>query len=171
MPTSTSTSTSTSTPTATPTGTTTTATATATATPTATVAIHVYLPLVFRDYGAKPTVSTVHMSDAPYGPPVTQFPSGTTAVHVIFSYSDMQDDEIRVRIYDQVGSIVFEQARAYTGAGTESIEVSGPGGVFADGWYVTHVYSYSDLFPIETILWDVGERQGGSRCLDQRVIP
>ena len=117
-----------------------------------------YLLLIVKDYGSNPMVSNVHMGDAPYGPPVIQFPSGTTAVYVIFSYSGMQNDEIRVRVYDQVGGILFEQVQAYTGAGTESIEVLGPGGVFADGWYVTHVYSYSDLFPIETILWDVGER-------------
>ena len=117
-----------------------------------------YLPLIVKDYGSNPMLSNVHMGDAPYGPPVIQFPSGTTAVYGIFSYSDMRDDEIRVRVYDQVGSILFEQTKAYMGAGTESIEVSSPGVVFADGWYVTHVYSYSDLFPIETILWDVGER-------------
>lgn len=102
-------------------------------------------------------MSTVHMSDVPYGPPVTQFPSGTTIVYVIFSYAGMWDDEIIVRVYDQVGNILFEQIEAYTGSGTELVEVLGPAeGVFADGWYVTHVYSYSDLFPIETILWDVG---------------
>jgi hypothetical protein len=111
---------------------------------------------VFKDYEAGPKVSNVHLSDTPYGPAMIQFPSGATAVYVIFSYSDMQNGDIRVRIYDQEGSILFEQVEAYTGAGTESIEVAGPGGVFADGWYVTHVYSYSDLFPMETILWDVG---------------
>ncbi len=149
------------TPTPTPTGTSMqndTPTPTPTATPTGTVTARVYLPLVFKGYGSNPVVSTVHMSDTPYGPPVTQFLSGTTAVYVVFSYSDMQNDDIRVRIYDQVGSILFEQVQAYMGSGTESIEVSGPGGVFADGWYVTNVYSYSDLFPIETVLWDVGER-------------
>ncbi len=119
---------------------------------------YAYLPLVLKGYGLNPGVSAVHMSDTPYGSPMTQFPSGTATVYVIFSYADMQNDDIRVRVYDQVGSILFEQVEAYTGAGTESIEVSGPGGVFADGWYVTHVYSYSDLFSIETILWDVGER-------------
>ena len=160
-PTGTPTPTSTSTPTPTPTSTTAMAiaTSTPTATPTGTVATLVYLPLVFKGYGSNPGVSAVHMSDTPYGPPVTQFASGTTAVYVVFSYFDMEGDEIRVRIYDQVGSILFEQVQAYTGAGTESIEVSGPGGgAFADGWYVTHVYSYSDLFSIETILWDIGER-------------
>lgn len=89
---------------------------------------------------------------------MTQFSSGTTVVYVIFGYSYMQDDEVRIRVYDQVGDILFEQVEAYTGSGTESIEVSGPGEAFADGWYVTNVYSNSSLFPIETILWEVGER-------------
>ena len=121
---------------------------------------YVYLPLVVKDYSPEPIVSSFHMSDAPYGPPVIHFPSGTTVVYAVFDYFYMQNDEIRLRIYDgESGDILFEQARAYTGSGVESIEVSGPGGgVFADGWYVTHVYSYSDLFSIETILWDIGER-------------
>ncbi len=158
-PTGTPTPTSTSTPTPTPTFTaTSTPTPTPTPTPTETIATRIYLPLVFKGYGLNPAVSNVHMSDTPYGPPSTQFSSGTTAVYAIFSYSDMDGDEIRVRIYDQVGSILFEHVQLYTGAGTESIEILGPGGVFADGWYVTHAYSYSDLFEIETILWDVGER-------------
>jgi hypothetical protein len=118
---------------------------------------YVYLPLMFKDYDSAPMVSNVHMSSAPYGPPMTHFSSGTTTVYVVFSYSGMQNDEIRVRIYDQVGSILFEQVKTYTGSGTESIGVSGPeAGVFADGWYVTNVYSYSGLFPIETILWEIG---------------
>ena len=89
---------------------------------------------------------------------MTHYPSGTTVVYVIFSYSYMHGDVVKVRVYDQVGDILFEQVKTYMGAGTESIEVLGPGeeGVFADGWYVTNVYSHSDLFPVETILWDVG---------------
>ena len=103
-------------------------------------------------------LSNVHMSDTPYGPPMTQFPSGTTVVYLAFDYSDMQNEEITVRVYDQVGSILFEQVEAYTGSGTESIEVSGPGGgAFADGWYVTNLYSDSIVFPIESITWYVGE--------------
>jgi hypothetical protein len=118
---------------------------------------YVYLPLVVKDCGSNPTVSNLHMSDAPYGPPVTQFPAGTTVVYVVFSYSHMQDDEVRVTVRDQVGIILFEQVETYTGSGMESIEVSGPGGeAFADGWYVTDVYANSSLFPIETIYWDVG---------------
>ena len=69
----------------------------------------------------------------------------------------MQDDEVRVTVHDQVGSILLEQVETYTGSGMESIEVSGPGGeAFAEGWYVTDVYANSSLFPIETIYWGVG---------------
>lgn len=33
--------------------------------------------------------SNEHMSDAPYGPPVIQFPTGTAVVYVVFDYTDM----------------------------------------------------------------------------------
>jgi len=149
-PTSTPTPTPTETPTLTPTPTGT-ATSTATATPTR---WYVYLPLVIKEHSPALPVSNLHISDTPYGPPVTQFPSGTTVVYVVFDYFDMQDDELRVTVYDQVGSILFEQVEGYAGSGTESIEVSAPeGATFADGWYVTNVYSNSSLFPLETVNW------------------
>jgi hypothetical protein len=103
-------------------------------------------------------VRNLHMGDRPYGPAVIQFRSGTTVVYVVFDYSDMQGEEVTVRVYDQMGSILFGQVEAYTGSGTESIEVSGPkGGAFADGWYVTNLYSDSILFPIESVMWEVGQ--------------
>jgi len=101
-------------------------------------------------------VTDFRMSDTPYGPPVTQFPSGTTIVYVVFDYVDMQNEEIRVRIYDRVGTILFEQAQSYSGSGTESIEVLGPnGGAFPDGpFYMTNLYS--GLFVIKPpVYWDV----------------
>jgi len=136
-----------------------TATSTATATPTVVVAtdFDVYIPLAIKEHRPEPTVSNLRMSDTPYGPPVTQFPSGTTVVYLLFDYFGLQDDEVRVVVYDQVGSILFEQVKAYTGFGTESIEVPGPEReAFAEGWYVTSVYSDSSLFPLETVLWYVG---------------
>ncbi len=103
-------------------------------------------------------ISNAHMSDTPYGPPMAQFPSGTTVVYVVFGYADMQNEEIRVRVYDQLGRILFEQVEAYTGSGTESIAVLGPGGgAFADGWYVTRLYAGSVVFPIVSITWEVGQ--------------
>jgi len=146
--------------TATPTGTATIATPTATATPVETVTAqwHVYLPLVVKDYSPQPTVSNLHMSDTPYGPPVPRFPSGTAVVYVVFDYYNMQNNEVRIRIHDQLGTVLFDQVEAYTGSGTESIEVWGPGGgAFADGWYVTSLYLHSPLFPTDEIRWDVGD--------------
>jgi len=98
---------------------------------------------------------SVRMTNTPGGPEMTQFPSGTTVVYVVFDYVDMQNEEIRVRIYDRGGTILFEQSKVYTGSGTESIEVVGPdGGAFPDGpFYMTNLYS--GLFPFKTIYWDV----------------
>jgi hypothetical protein len=103
-------------------------------------------------------ISNAHMSHTPYGPPVIQFPSGVTVVYLVFDYADMQIEEVRVRVYDQLGRILFEQAKTYIGSGVESIAVLGPGGgAFADGWYVTKLYMGSILFPIVSITWEVGQ--------------
>lgn len=93
------------------------------------------------------------MTDTPGGSAVTQFASGTSVVYVVFDYSDVQNDEIRVRVYDNVGNVLFEQVKVYTGSGTESIAISPEVEAFADGRYLTNLYS--GLFPIGTIIWDV----------------
>ena len=84
---------------------------------------------------------------------MTQFASGTSVVCVVFDYSDVQNDEIRVRVYDNVGNVLFEQVKVYTGSGTESIAISPEVEAFADGRYLTNLYR--GLFPIGTIIWDV----------------
>jgi len=93
------------------------------------------------------------MTDTPGGSAVTQFASGTSVVYVVFDYSDVQNDEIGVRVYDNVGNVLFEQVKVYTGSGTESIAISPEVEAFADGRYLTNLYS--GLFPIGTIIWDV----------------
>jgi len=146
-PTQTATPTATPTPSPTPTPTSTlTPTSTATATPTPTSTPKEPGPV---------EVSNVRMSDTPYGPPVTHFPPGTTVVYLVFDYADMENDEIGVRVYDNVGNVLFEQVEAYTGSGTESIEVWAPeGGIFPGGRYVTNLYVF--VFPFKTIIWEVG---------------
>jgi hypothetical protein len=100
--------------------------------------------------------SNERMSDTHYGPPVTQFPSGTAVVYVVFDYIDMQDEEITIKVWSPIGELLFEQTRAYSGSDTESIEVLGPeGGVFPDGRYATNFYT--GIFPYQTLIWDVGE--------------
>ena len=101
------------------------------------------------------TISNARMSNTPYGPAVTQFASGTSVVYVVFDYSDMQNERVKIKVYDNLGNVLFEQVEACTGSGTKSIEVLGPGGgAFPDGRYVTNFYRGP---PIKTLIWDVGE--------------
>jgi len=100
------------------------------------------------------SITNVRMSDTPGGAEMARFPSGTSVVYVVFDYFDMQNREIRVRVYDYVGNVLFEQVKAYTGSGTESIEVSGPEGrAFPGGRYFTNLYR--GLFPVKSIIWEV----------------
>jgi len=81
-----------------------------------------------------PSVTGLHMSDSPAGPPVTQFPYGTTIVYVVFDYANAQNTGFRVRVYPPwatgPGDWIFNQVSSYTGTGTASIAVTYPGGVF-----------------------------------------
>jgi len=100
-------------------------------------------------------VTSAHLSDAPDGPAMTQFPSGTAVVYAIFEYTDMAGEPIQVRVYDNYGSILFEQTQDYTGSGTEVVATSLGEGVFPDGRYVTNFYIGE--YVSRTIIWDVGE--------------
>lgn len=110
----------------------------------------VYLPLVFRNYIGSPRVSDFHMSDSCTGPSMTEFPLGTQCVYVVFNYLDVQGDEIRTKIYDNVGKVLFDRAENYQGTGRECIEVCGN---FPSGRYATNCYLGG--FPIKTVLWEV----------------
>lgn len=102
------------------------------------------------------TTSNERMSDSPYGPSVTEFPSGTTSVYVVFDYSDMEDEEISIQVWDPIRIVLFEHTQVYSGSGTESLEVSYPGGgAFPDGVYVT--VFYKGILPYKNIPWTVGE--------------
>jgi len=109
--------------------------------------------------------SNIRMSDAPDGEVMTHFPSGTEVVYFIFDYTDMEGEELKVRVYDNVGNILFEQIKAYQGSGTESIAIRFEKGAFPDSLYVTNLYlgGYAEIAPEEgfvlakTIIWSVGE--------------
>ncbi len=100
-------------------------------------------------------VTSGHLSDAPDGPAMTQFPSGATVVYAIFEYAGMTGEPITVRVYDNYGSIVQEQTQSYTGSGTESMATTTSEGYFPDGRYVTNFYLGE--YVSRTIIWDVGE--------------
>ena len=101
-------------------------------------------------------VTDARMSDTPGGAEMTEFASGTSVVYVVVDYSEMHGEEmeIRIRVYDNVGEVLFEQVKAFTGSGTASIEVLWPdGGAFPDGRYFTNLYS--GISPIKSIIWEV----------------
>jgi hypothetical protein len=104
-----------------------------------------------------PSIENVRMSDTPGGPAVTNFPSRTSSVYLIFEYAQVQDTPIRVRTYDNVGNVLFEQTKSYSGSGVETIGMASRVGAFADGHYVTNVYVGSELFVVKTLMWAVGE--------------
>ena len=93
------------------------------------------------------------MSNVPGGPEMTQFASGINVVYVIFDYVEMEDEEVRVRIYNNIGDVVFEYTKTYSGSGTESVSASPGTGVFADGPYATNIYRGEYLS--WTLIWEV----------------
>ena len=100
-------------------------------------------------------VASAHLSDTPDGSAITQFPSGTTVAYAIFEYADMTGEPIKVRVYDNYGTILFEETTNYTGSGIESVVTATSDGFFPDGRYVTNFYLGEYL--TRTIIWDVGE--------------
>ncbi len=100
-------------------------------------------------------LTSAHLSDTPDGPAMTQFPSGVTVVYAIFEYADMTGEPIKVRLYDNYGSILLDQTQNYTGSGTESVATTTSEGYFPDGRYVTNFYLGE--YVSRTIIWDVGE--------------
>ncbi|MBC8265098.1 MAG: hypothetical protein H8E47_13370 [Anaerolineales bacterium] len=100
-------------------------------------------------------LDNVRLSDSPDGSAMTQFSSGTTVVYAIFDYADMTGEPLKVRVYDNYGSILFEQTQNYTGSGTESVATAPGEGIFTDGRYVTNFYLGD--YVSRTILWDIGE--------------
>jgi hypothetical protein len=88
-------------------------------------------------------IVNLHMSNTPYGPPVTQFPEGTSIVYVVFDYYDTANTPIQVVIYPPSGPpAIFDQTQTYSGNGTASVSVPGsfPPDPPPAAPYVTNVY-------------------------------
>ena len=85
----------------------------------------VYLPFIRAIKSQQPQVSNFHLSNVPYGPEVFEFASGTPAIYVIFDYTDADNLDLMVKIFDGGGYIIFEKRDVYNGSGTRSMAVSG----------------------------------------------
>jgi len=119
------------------------------------ITIALCLTVLLANIAMAQTLANVRLSDSPDGPAMTQFPSGVTTVYAIFDYADMVNEPIKVRVYDNYGTILFEVTRNYTGSGTESIATMTSEGYFPDGRYVTNFYRGE--YVSRTIIWEVGE--------------
>lgn len=101
-------------------------------------------------------IRNFRMSDAPDGPALTDFPTGTETVYVVFDYVDLAVEEtVRVRVYNYDGEVLFDQTDTYSGSGTASIAVSSEDGPFSDGPYVTTLY-FAGGYMSEALEWTVG---------------
>ena len=100
-------------------------------------------------------VFNFRMSNAPDGPAITSFPTGTSLVYVIFDYSDIMTETIRLRVCDGRGNLLLDQTKTYAGSGTESVAISSGAIPFADGLYITMLY-YASGYMSEAVEWTVG---------------
>ena len=100
-------------------------------------------------------VFNFRMSNAPDGPAITSFPTGTSLVYAIFDYRDIMTETIRLRVYDGHGNLLFDQTKTYAGSGTESVAISSGAAPFADNLYVTTLY-YASGYVSEALEWTVG---------------
>ncbi|HID88028.1 MAG TPA: hypothetical protein EYP55_11765 [Anaerolineae bacterium] len=98
-----------------------------------------------------------YMSDAPDGPPIAHFPSGTSVVYVIFEYTGAENTPIQVRVYDPRGQILFQETKNYTGEGREVVEVASKAGAYSDGAYVSQVRVGEEHYLADSEEWFVGE--------------
>ena len=120
------------------------------------IAIALSLTILLVSIAMAQTQLDFHLSDAPDGPAITQFPSGTAIVYAIFNCIDeIEGEQIIVRVKGDYGTILFEQTQTCTGPGTKSMATAPSDGVFPDGRYLTNLYRQSE-FPAASVIWDVG---------------
>lgn len=108
---------------------------------------------------AEGTVKNFRMSDSTTGAAMTNFPSGTSTVYVIFDYADMQNETLTVKVYGPGGVVLYEKGKSYTGSGTEAIPITASGGAFADSTSTNPYVSQriASLGLAQSIVWTVGK--------------
>jgi hypothetical protein len=98
-------------------------------------------------------IKNFRMSDAPGGPALDDFPSGTETLYVVFDYLDLAEETIRVRVHTYAGAVLLDQTNPYIGSDTASIAI--PTGPFPDGPYVTTLY-FAGGYLSTALEWTVG---------------
>jgi hypothetical protein len=96
------------------------------------------------------------VSDAPGGGAVSQFPTGTKKVYIVFDYAYMAGEQMGIRLYNNSGNVLSEKVKTLSGDGTESIGFSAGGEGFAVGRYAVNIYD-GNWRVINTAIWDIAE--------------
>jgi len=104
------------------------------------------------------SITNCRVSDAPQGAAVGKFPSGTRKVYIVFDYAYMAGEEVKIRVYDSVGNVLFDKVMTLSGSDTKSIGFSAGGGGFSAGRYLVSIYKNQVV--IGNITWDVAEPGG-----------
>lgn len=98
-------------------------------------------------------ITNLHMSDSCSGPDTILFPAGTETVYVVFDYSDMHGEEIRIAVTD--GVALFDATRSYTGSKkAECIPVTHVSGPIPPDTYRTQIWA-GGFLATPTRLWHV----------------
>ncbi len=100
------------------------------------------------------TAQGIHVSNAPNGEFLTDFPEGTRTVYVVLPHIAMYRERIRIVVLDRRGRLVSNQTPILDGTGTTSIRVDYPGGQpYPAGQYNTIVYHAGAR--VTTVVWTV----------------
>ncbi len=101
-----------------------TATATASSTPTAT---------------ATPQPWQLHMSDSAGGPPMMQFPEDIPTVYANFYIADAGTFNITIRVFNNIGTVVFDNTDSFTGPGWHWMAIPGSAVPASGSPYLTNL--------------------------------
>ena len=104
---------------------------------------------------AETGITNLRMSVSCEGPDMLLFPDDTETVYVVFDYSDMHGEEMRIAVTD--GVTLYDASHSYTGSDTECITVTHTSGPIPPDTYRTQIWAGD--FPIKTLLWHM--RPGG----------
>ena len=100
---------------------------------------------------AQQDITNLHMSDSCDGTDVILFPVGTETVYVVFDYSDMRGEEMRIAVTGDV--TLYDATNSYTGSDTECITVTHTSGPIPPDTYATTIYR--GQYPSKIKLWHV----------------
>jgi hypothetical protein len=107
-----------------------------------------------------PLVGIPHMSNAPDGPEMQEFPAGTDTIYLVFDYQTDGPVDIvaEIRSEEQQGAVIFTSRETYSGTGTANIEIPGPGSsAFPDGVYDTIIRFGDQHYITAGWEWVVGD--------------